>query len=209
MIASAPGWRFLTGGKDDIQAIGERFGDRSAGRGIASHRNEVLIGNDATGDWQRDSTFDDVSQLVMTIRLMDPNFRAPAGATQANAAAGGYTPIGDQPGQALFRRMCAPCHTIGGGRHIGPDLRGVADRRERGWLTDFIMDPARVLARGDPDAVALAAGYPGVRMPLMGLGETDAADVISYLRDRTARLGASTRTGAAASQDGPGDAAAH
>jgi cytochrome oxidase Cu insertion factor (SCO1/SenC/PrrC family)/cytochrome c2 len=185
--ANAPGWLFLTGQKDDVQAINAKFGDRSAERSIASHRNEVLIGNDATGDWQRDSSFDDVSQLAITIRLMDPDFRAQAGATQANAAAGGYTPIGDQTGQALFKRICAPCHTIGGGRHIGPDLRGVADRRDRRWLTDFIMDPAKVLARKDPDAVDLAAAYPGVRMPLMGLSEADAEDVIAYLRQETTR----------------------
>jgi protein SCO1/2 len=87
--------------------------------------------------------------------------------------------------------MCAPCHTIGGGAHVGPDLRGVSDRRDHDWLTRFIMDPAKVLARKDPDAVALAAKFPGVRMPLMGLGETDADDVLAFIRAETTRLSTS------------------
>ncbi len=195
--ATAPGWRFVTGQPEDIKAINAKFGDRSAERSLKNHRNEILIGNDATGDWQRDSAFDDVNQLVMTIRLMDPKWRD----DQDHVADGsGYYSLGDQPGQSLFKKMCAPCHTIGGGDHVGPDLLGVADRRDRTWLVDFIMNPAKMLARNDPDALALAARFPGVRMPLMGLGETDAGDVIAYLRDQTSRLSAGTPSSAAAKQ---------
>jgi protein SCO1/2 len=79
---------------------------------------------------------------------------------------------------------------------VGPVLRGVAERRDRAWLIDFIINPANVLARKDPVALALAARFPGVRMPLMGLGETDAADLIAYLRDQTSRLSVSARSSA-------------
>jgi protein SCO1 len=196
--ASAPGWQFLTGKPADINAINAKFGDRSAERSLSEHRNEILIGNDATGDWQRDSAFGDVDQLVMTIRTMDPKWLGPVGATQSRPPdASGYYALSDQPGQALFKKMCAPCHTIGGGDHVGPDLRGVADRRDRAWLIDFIMNPAKVLARKDPDALALAAKFPGVHMPLMGLGETDAADLISYLREQTSHLSVSAQNSAA------------
>ena len=123
----------------------------------------------------------------MAIRLMDPKWRGVPDPTTSNT---GYYRISDQPGQVLFKKMCAPCHTIGGGDHVGPDLRGVADRRDRAWLIDFIRNPAKMLARKDPDAVALAARFPRVRMPLMGLVENDAADVIAYLRDQTSRLSA-------------------
>ncbi len=187
--ATAPGWQFVTGPPEDIKAINAKFGDRSADRTLGEHRNEVLIGNDATGDWQRDSAFDDINQLAMTIRQMDPKWHDQASADHDHVAGGtGYYPLGDQPGQSLFRKMCAPCHTIGGGDHVGPDLRGVVDRRDRAWLVDFIMNPAKMLARKDPDALALTARFPGVHMPLLGLGETDAADVIAYLRDQTSRL---------------------
>ena len=189
--ASAPGWQFVTGRPDDIKAINAKFGDRSAERNLSSHRNEILIGNDATGDWERDSVFNDVSQLVMTIRLMSPTFRNPPGATKDEIAGGpGYLRLSDQPGQTLFKQMCAPCHTIGGGRHVGPDLKGVADRRSHDWLVDFIMSPANMLAREDPDALALAASFPGVTMPSLGLGKTTAEDVISYLRNEASRSSA-------------------
>jgi protein SCO1/2 len=195
--ATAPGWQFLTGAPEDIDAINAKFGDRSAGRGLTDHRNEILIGNDATGDWERDTTFNDINQLVMTIRVMDPKYHAPVAASQDRSAGGmDYLRISDQPGQALFKKLCAPCHTIGGGDHAGPDLLGVTDRRDRAWLSDFIRNPARMLARKDPDALALAARFPAVHMPFMGLGETDAADVIAYLRDQTARLSASVQSSA-------------
>jgi protein SCO1/2 len=196
--ASAPGWQFLTGKSEDIKSINAKFGDRSAGRRLSDHRNEILIGNDATGDWERDSAFDDINQLVMTIRLMDPKWRGQVGSPEDRAASDtGYYRLADQPGQVLFKKMCAPCHTIGGGDHVGPDLRGVADRRDRGWLINFIRNPAKVLAREDPDALALAARFPSVRMPVMGLAENDASDVITYLRDQTSRLSAGARSAAA------------
>jgi cytochrome c2 len=120
---------------------------------------------------------------------MDPKLRDRIDAAQASAASDtGLYPISDQPGQAMFKKMCAPCHTIGGGSHVGPDLRGVADRRDRRWLIDFIRNPTKMLARNDPDAVALAASFP-VRMPFMGLAETDAADVMAYVTAETSRLG--------------------
>ena len=133
--ASAPGWQFLTGRPEDIDAINAKFGDRSAQRSLSDHRNEMLIGNDATGDWERDTAFDDIDQLAMTIRVMDPKWRGQGGGPQARRrAVRVIIAIGDQPGQALFKKMCAPCHTIGGGDHVGPDLRGVADRRDHAWL---------------------------------------------------------------------------
>jgi cytochrome oxidase Cu insertion factor (SCO1/SenC/PrrC family)/cytochrome c2 len=207
--AGAPAWQFLTGQPGDIRAINAKFGDRSAGRRLQDHRNEILIGNDATGDWERDSSFDDVEQVAMTIRLMDPKYRGLPGVEQAHAAGGtGYLPLSREPGQALFKRMCAPCHTIGGGDHIGPDLRGVADSHDHDWLAGFIMNPAGALARKDPEAVALAARFPGVRMPLLGLGETDANDVIAYLRAQSSKLSASAQNGAGGKSGGTGDAVA-
>ena len=196
--AKAPGWQFITGKPDDIRQVSEKFGDRSAERNLSDHRNEVLIGNDANGDWQRDSAFDNVNQLVTTIHLMDPRWSDQAGVSRGNVVDNSYYQLSDQPGQVLFKKMCAPCHTIGHGVRVGPDLRGVADHRDRTWLLDFIMNPEKVLARKDPQALALAAKFPAVHMPVMGLGETDAADVITYLKDQTSRLTASVQSPAVA-----------
>jgi mono/diheme cytochrome c family protein len=64
-----------------------------------------------------------------------------------------------------YRQNCMSCHTIGGGRMTGPDLKNVAERRDREWLLRFIIDPKGMIDRGDPQAVELLQEYRGVVMP--------------------------------------------
>lgn len=68
------GWLFLTGKLEDMRRINAAFGERM--RSLTEHRNEVLIGNDATGEWTRNSAFGDLERLVLDIRAMDPDYRA-------------------------------------------------------------------------------------------------------------------------------------
>jgi mono/diheme cytochrome c family protein len=65
----------------------------------------------------------------------------------------------------FFRQNCTSCHTIGGGRLTGPDLKDVSKRQNRDWLINFIQDPARVLASGDPYAQKLKDEARGAVMP--------------------------------------------
>src|SRR5215831_10177654 len=60
-----PGWLFLTGKVADIRAINYKLGDRSD-RNLSDHRNEIVLGNDAIGDWQRASIFGDLDSLVVS-----------------------------------------------------------------------------------------------------------------------------------------------
>jgi len=64
-----------------------------------------------------------------------------------------------------FRLHCTSCHTIGGGRLVGPDLQGVEERKDRAWLARFIVDPIGVLASGDAYALKLKNEARGVLMP--------------------------------------------
>jgi protein SCO1 len=180
------GWTFVTGTPEDVRAINHKLGDRS--RQLSEHRNEIVLGNDATGEWQRDNVFGDLDRLVLTIRAMDPKWRAEVHEPARNSAMNTGYAMGRQPGQAMFKKACAPCHTIGVGDRIGPDLRGVTGRRDRAWLTRFIQNPKRMLAQKDPIALALAAQYPGVRMPTLGVSENDAADLLGYLEEETAKI---------------------
>lgn len=66
---------------------------------------------------------------------------------------------------ADFKQNCTSCHTIGGGRLTGPDLRDVEARQERAWLLGFIQDPQGVLASGDPYALKLQQEARGTVMP--------------------------------------------
>jgi protein SCO1/2 len=184
-FGAGPGWSFVTGKPEDIRAINYKFGDRSGV--ISEHRNEIVVGNDATGEWQKDSVFGDIDRLALAVRSLDPKWHDQVRPPQ-NLADHTATAMSSQPGQALFKKMCAPCHTIGVGDRVGPDLRGVTTRRDEAWLESFIQNPSKMRAKQDPIALALAAEYPAVRMPAVGLAPADAADLISYLNEETARL---------------------
>lgn len=59
------------------------------------------------------------------------------------------------------------CHTIGGGRLTGPDLKDVERRRDRAWLVRFLQNPKRLIDAGDPYAVQLFQEARGVVMPTL------------------------------------------
>ncbi len=77
-----------------------------------------------------------------------------------------------------FKQSCSSCHTIGGGPLTGPDLKNVAKRKDRAWLRRFILDPAGVLASGDPYAKELLAAAGGVQMPPVAGMTGDRADAL-------------------------------
>ncbi len=83
-------------------------------------------------------------------------------------------------GQAIFEQSCKSCHSIGGGRIVGPDLKGVVERRERDWLVRFIVSPDKLIAQGDPIAKQLVEQY-GTPMPNMGLSEQEAEQALAYI----------------------------
>ena len=82
--------------------------------------------------------------------------------------------LGAQVPADYFKQNCASCHTIGGGRLTGPDLRNLSERQSRDWLTDWMLDPEGILKGGDPYAVklqkeargAVMTRSPGITRPL-------------------------------------------
>ena len=85
-----------------------------------------------------------------------------------------------EKGNGLFDQKCAPCHTIGGGNKIGPDLKGVTERRKRDWLLRWIENPEQVIASGDEIAREMVKDY-AIRMPSVGLSKEEIMDLLSYL----------------------------
>ena len=86
----------------------------------------------------------------------------------------------DEDGQALFEQMCAGCHTVGGGKLVGPDLQGLADRRDRAWVERFIQAPDEVIASGDPIAKELVDEY-GAPMPNVGVSDAQLVALVAFL----------------------------
>jgi cytochrome c2 len=59
------------------------------------------------------------------------------------------------------------CHTIGGGRLTGPDLKDVTKRKDREWLKQFMANPKAVIDSGDPYAQKLLEESRNVPMPTL------------------------------------------
>lgn len=170
-------WLFLTGSKADIDLIRYKLGERS--RRITEHGSHIMLFNDRTGEWLRDSAFADLGVLARTIRRMDPAHRDPI-AVSAKAAAPAPRHV-ELPGQALFAKACASCHAIGKGDRVGPDLAWVTQRRDRAWLMSYIREPQAMRRSNDPTAAALVARFPNVRMPRLQMSERDVGDLLAYV----------------------------
>lgn len=80
-----------------------------------------------------------------------------------------------------FRQSCASCHTIGGGRLVGPDLKNVTQRKDRAWLTQFVQGPKSVIDSGDPYALELQKDAQGVVMPTLGLDASRAQALLDFI----------------------------
>jgi len=203
-FGAGPGWLFLTGKQADIDLISRKTGLYSEPdpNNPDGHTPSLLVGNEATGQWMRNSALDNPKFMARTIGdwLNSWQTAKKTGISFADAPALNF----DQ-GQYKFHNHCAACHTIGKGDRIGPDLAGVTAARDRQWLERFILKPDKVYEAGDPIAVALRAKYKGVRMPNLSLTSTDADLLIDYM-DREGRAAANNAAPAATSAASPAPA---
>lgn len=97
-------------------------------------------------------------------------------------------PVPAQESADFFRQNCASCHTIGGGRLTGPDLRNVTQRKDRAWLVRFMLDPRGVIASGDPYAAELMQESRGVIMPSIPGFTPPRAEALLDLIDAESKL---------------------
>lgn len=87
--------------------------------------------------------------------------------------------------EAQFKKSCMSCHSIGGGKKTGPDLKDVMKRREHAWVEKFIRTPDAMLA-SDPTAIALLAENANTKMPNLGITPDEAAGLIKLIEEATA-----------------------
>lgn len=99
----------------------------------------------------------------------------------------------------FFRQNCASCHTIGGGRLTGPDLKDVTQRKDRAWLVQWLQDPNAVIAGGDPYALKMQQEARGVVMPTIAGMSKDQAAALLEMIEAESKLAKSQFAGSAIS----------
>lgn len=88
-------------------------------------------------------------------------------------------------GKTVFNNKgCGGCHSVGKGRMAGPDLLGVTDRREAGWLRRWLKETDQMLAN-DSAAQAMLAEAKGVKMPNLKLTDADIEALLNYIAQET------------------------
>jgi mono/diheme cytochrome c family protein len=85
-------------------------------------------------------------------------------------------------GADYFERKCVSCHSIGGGDDVGPDLKGVTERRTETWILKFIKDSQAVVASGDPVANEMFVKFKNKKMPAQELSDDDLKDLYTFLK---------------------------
>jgi mono/diheme cytochrome c family protein len=92
-------------------------------------------------------------------------------------------------GQSLFsNRGCVGCHSVGQGKRSGPDLAGVTEHRDLGWLRRWLKNPTAMFET-DSIAKALLAQYNNTRMPNLRLKDDEVEALLHYIAQESRRVG--------------------
>lgn len=97
--------------------------------------------------------------------------------------------INAQSGEELFKSNCSSCHTINGGKLVGPDLSGVYKKQDDAWLTNFIRASQKMVKSGDPAAVAIFNEFK-IPMPDFNFSDQQIAGILDYIKQTDQGAGA-------------------
>jgi mono/diheme cytochrome c family protein len=88
-----------------------------------------------------------------------------------------------ESGKQIFQKACAACHSIGGGRLVGPDLKGVTDKHPEDWLLKFIKSSQAMVKSGDKTATALLEEFGKMPMPDQALSDDQIRSVLAHIKE--------------------------
>ncbi len=78
---------------------------------------------------------------------------------------------------------CGACHSIGKGKIVGPDLKGVTERREEAWLISFIKSSQTMVREGDPIAVQVFEEHNKIPMPDNSFTDEQVKGILAYIEN--------------------------
>ncbi len=79
-------------------------------------------------------------------------------------------------------KTCAACHSIGKGRLVGPDLKGITEKFEEEWLIKFIQSSQTMVKNGDERAVKIFEEFK-IPMPDNNLSDDEVRALLEYIKN--------------------------
>ena len=89
----------------------------------------------------------------------------------------------NQDGEKLFSANCATCHSIGKGKVVGSDLKGINSKYSNSWIHRAIRNFPELVKSGDKDAVKIFNDYGKVLMPPQNLSKNEIASLLGYISE--------------------------
>lgn len=77
--------------------------------------------------------------------------------------------------------QCKACHTIGGGKLVGPDLKGISDKRDEAWLIKFIQNSTELIQSGDAEAIKVFEENFKIPMPAHDLSDDQVRGILLFI----------------------------
>ena len=78
-------------------------------------------------------------------------------------------------------QVCKACHTIGGGQLVGPDLKGISERRDEAWLISFVQNSQQMVQSGDEQAIKVFNENNKIPMPPNSLSDDQVRGILLYI----------------------------
>ena len=83
-------------------------------------------------------------------------------------------------GEKIYGVKCAGCHKLTDEKLVGPGWKGVTTRHKPEWIMNFVTNTDEMITK-DPKAQAMLE-ICLVRMPNQNLTDTDARDLLEFMR---------------------------
>jgi mono/diheme cytochrome c family protein len=93
-----------------------------------------------------------------------------------------------QDGQAIFKKNCAVCHSIGSGKLVGPDLKGMDKKHDIKWLNEWIKSSQAMIKKGDKKAVQIFNDNNKMVMPDQAISEAEIKSIVAFVSEETTKL---------------------